>query len=74
MGGDLGEGQMDKEARVAYIISQAASAMITAMGMQAENEQRKHLDQSMAYQEDAFLKVIRDHGIGCNDVVAYLRD
>lgn len=60
---------MNREQRIAYIISQSAAALITAMAMQAENDQRKHLGQSMAYQEDAFLNVIDQHGIGTNSVL-----
>jgi hypothetical protein len=62
------------EDRGAFLISQSVCALITAMGMQAENEQRKHLGQSMAYQEDSFLKVILDHQIGYNDAIMILRE
>lgn len=65
---------MEENSRVAYIISQSVAAMITAMGMQAENKQREHLGQSVAYQEDSFQKVIIEHGIRTNDVISYLRE
>ena len=65
---------MEKEERVAYIISQSVCAMVTAMGMQAENEQRKVLDQSMAYGDEAFEKVLDDFGVHHNNVIEYLRD
>ena len=57
-----------------FVISQSACAMITALGMQAENKQREVLGQSMAYTEQDFLGVIDGHGIGQNAVLLYLRD
>jgi hypothetical protein len=60
--------------QAAYVNSLVVCAMITAMGMQAENMQRKHLGQSMAYQCNAFVDLIREFGIGCNDVIKLLRD
>lgn len=60
--------------RGAYIISQSVCALIVAMGMQAENDQRKHHGESMAYTGEAFEKVILEHGIGCNDAISFLRE
>jgi len=64
---------MEENARAAYIISQSAVAIIRALGMQAENKQREHLGKSMAYQEDAFLKIIDEGGIGANSSLFFLR-
>lgn len=62
------------EDRGAYLISQSVCALITAMGMQAENDQRKHRGESMAYMEEAFQKVILDYSIGSNDAILTLRE
>lgn len=40
-----------------------ACAMITAMGMQAENMQRETLGQSMAYDYSAFANLIEEYGL-----------
>jgi len=53
--------------QVAFLISQSVCALITAMGMQAENKQREVLGQSMAYTEENFQEVIQEHGISWND-------
>ncbi|MCH8329742.1 MAG: hypothetical protein IIB81_05135 [Nanoarchaeota archaeon] len=45
-------------------------------GMVAENNQRKHLGQSMAYCEDAFQKAINNSGIHQNEnvIIELFRD
>ena len=43
-------------------------ARIEMEGMIAENQQRFHSGFSPAYVEEDFLKIIKDHGIGYNDV------
>lgn len=45
------------------VIRRAICAMISALGMQAENQQREALGQSMAYVEDDFINLITEHGI-----------
>jgi len=57
----------------AFLISQSVAAMITAMGMQAENKQREALGESMAYTEKQFCEVIDEHGIGFNTAWTILR-
>ena len=57
---------MNETSRAAFLQSQVACAMIEAMGMQAENEQRKAVGHSMAYTEDAFVQLIDRYGIGHN--------
>ena len=59
---------MTEEQKAAYIIAMSTCAMIKAMGYQAENEQRKHLGQAMAYTEDAFGALIEEWGIHHNAV------
>jgi len=50
-----------------------ARALILAMGMQAENLQREHRGESMAYVEIDFKRLIDQEGIGANGVVLFLR-
>jgi hypothetical protein len=56
----------------AYLNSQVACAMIEAMGMQAENEQRKANGLSMAYVEKDFIALIDRYGLGTNSVISLL--
>ena len=62
---------MDK---VTFLNSQIACAMIEAMGMQAENEQRKMFGNSLAYVEDDFQRLIGKYGLGQNSVITYLQE
>jgi len=55
--------------QLAFFNSQVTCAMITAMGMQAENEQRKIEGKSIAYDAEAFQQVILDHNIAYNQAV-----
>jgi hypothetical protein len=57
------------ETKVCYVNSQVACAFIEAMGMQAENKQRKILGQSMAYNDDSFFNLIEKYGINHNAVI-----
>lgn len=50
----------------AYVNSEAAAALIRAMGMQAENQHRLSVGQSIAYGEDAFEKLLLDFQVGHN--------
>lgn len=63
---------MNTEQRIAYQNAQTTAAMIEAMGMQAENQQRAALGHSMAYTENAFVNLINQYGLGCNSVQAFL--
>lgn len=63
---------MNEEQKAAFLNSQVACAMIEAMGMQAENEQRKACGLSMAYTEDSFVSLIDKHGIGHNAALSTL--
>ncbi len=63
---------MTDEQNIVYIQSQIACATIRALGMQAENEQRKVLDQSMAYTDEDFYSLIEEYGIHHNAVIGQL--
>ena len=60
---------MTPEQSAAFINSQTACAMITAMGMHAENKQREVLGHSMAYVNNDFIGLINKSGIGHNDIM-----
>lgn len=49
---------MNKEQRAAYINAQATAALIEAMGMVAENQQRAYRGEAMAYVASHFEVVI----------------
>lgn len=65
---------MNENQKAAFVQSQVACAMIEAMGMQAENEQRKITGNSMAFDQIAFLDLIDRYKIGHNDVLNYLHN
>ena len=54
----------------AYAITMAINTMVTAMGMHAENQQRIHRGESLAYMEEAFQKIINDNGCHHNGVLS----
>lgn len=62
---------MTNEQKAAYVNSQTACAMIEAMGMQAENQQRERQGYSMAYGDKAFFDLIEKYGIHHNAVHQY---
>ena len=64
---------MTNEQKAAYIQSQAACALIEAMGMQALNMQRERQGYSMAYDDEAFFKLIEKYGIHHNAVLGSLQ-
>lgn len=64
---------MDQNERAAFIQSQAACAVVKALGMMADNQHRLSLGHTIAYDGDAFRELIDEHGIGHNAVVDYLR-
>lgn len=65
---------MTPEQRAAIVNAAIARAMIRALGAWAENMQRAHCGQSMAYTDDAISAIIDEEGIGHNAVIAALRD
>ena len=65
---------MNENQRAAYIISQSICAMAELMAMQAENAQREHSGESMAYRETDFVEVIDRYGLSHNSVLLYLHN
>jgi cytochrome c-type biogenesis protein CcmH len=67
------EKPMTQEQKAAYVIAMAACAMAEIAGMQAENQNRAHRGESVAYTEDAFRAVIESNGIHHNAVIGMFR-
>lgn len=63
---------MTPEEKAAIVNASVARAMIRALGMQAENDNRKYRGEPMAYGEGDILSVIDLEGIGHNAVMEYL--
>lgn len=65
---------METTERAAFLIAQAACAQAEIAGMTAENQQREHRGESMAYVHSDYLAVIDKYGIGHNAAILWLRD
>ncbi len=61
---------MKDELKAAVINARVATAMIRAMGMQAENQHRMNCGSSIAYGEEAFVAVVEEEGIHQNAIGA----
>jgi len=59
--------------QIAMLNARVARALIRAMGYQAENLQREHRGESMAYMEQDFSDLIDLEAIGYNDVIALVK-
>jgi hypothetical protein len=57
----------------ALLNAAVARAAIRAMGMQAENMIRHKRGETMAYSEEAFLKILEDECIGTNSAIMMTR-
>jgi hypothetical protein len=53
-----------------YGIMQSVRALVTAMGMQAENQFRVQCGRQIAYGEEAFQKVLDDEQMNHNSVIS----
>ena len=60
---------MTREQQIVYIQGQIVCAQAEILGMQAENMQRQHQCESMAYVRDDFQKIIDQYGIHHNAVI-----
>ena len=65
---------MTPEQRAAYVMAQAACANAEVAGMTAENMQREHRGESMAYVFDDFFAITEKYPIHHNAVVEWMRD
>ena len=64
---------MSEEQQAAYIMAQAAGALIEALGMMSENLQRLHSRNSITYTEGVFNELIDRYGISHNSVLTFFR-
>ncbi len=64
---------MTPEQQAAFVISQSVCAMIEAMGMQAENQQRANCGYSIAYDEVAFDALIKKYAILSEEIENAIR-
>lgn len=65
---------MTEEQKVAYIIAQSVCAFIETQAMIAENQNREHRGESLAYTEDAFNALLEKYPIGHNAVMKIIND
>jgi hypothetical protein len=59
---------MTDEIKAARVFACCTTALIRAMGMQAENQMRQHQGYAMAYDEAAFNRIILEEGTDWNAV------
>lgn len=64
--------EADKIVRAADVNARVARAMIAALGMHADNMQRQHLGNDVAYDAGAFIGLIHEQGIDPNQITSYL--
>jgi len=62
---------MTDEQKAAYINAQCVAANAGIQGMIAENQQRIHRGESLAYTEDAFNLIPREYGLSHNQVCEF---
>ena len=65
---------MTPEQKAAFVNAQAACALAEIAAMQAANQHRLSLGQSIAYDEDAFIAVQNNYLIGHNAVIEFMLD
>lgn len=63
---------MGDEQNVAYIIGMAAGALIEAMGMMSENQQRIAAGQALAYKDIDFNALMEERGLHHNALIGQL--
>ncbi len=62
---------MTSEQKAAYINAKAASMIVEMNGMVAENLQRFHRNESLAYDQNAFTDLIDKYKLDENSLVEY---
>ena len=65
---------MTPEQQAAYVIAMAACVTAEAAAMQAENQQRSHRGEAVAYTGQAFTDLINQYGIHHNAVLTMFRN
>ena len=64
---------MDDNAKVTLLISQSVCAMIEAMGMVADNQQRLHRGEPLAWDKESFDRLPLTYGIHWNAAIGMMR-
>lgn len=62
---------MTSEQKAAYIYAKTVSMYAEIQGMVAENQQRIHRNESIAYDLDAFMLLRDKYGLDENSLVVY---
>ncbi len=57
----------------AYVFAASVRVLAYVEGMKAENMQRQHRGEGMAYTDADFGKVIEEEGLGCNTILEMFR-
>ena len=65
---------MTPEEKAAVINARVATALVRAMGMQAQNLMKQQMGDVIPYREAAFIKVIEEEGICWNSIHGVLYD
>lgn len=65
---------MTPDQAAAYVMSQTVLLSARIAGMMAENMQRQHRNESMAYTEGHFAAATQEYCVGHNDVLALYQD
>lgn len=61
---------MTDNQKAAYVMGESVAALIEALGMMSENLQRMQRGESLAYNDEAFTKLLNEHCICHNSTLA----
>lgn len=64
---------MTDEQKAAFVIAQATELNARILGMVAENMQRKHLHQAMAFVQEDFEAVLREYALTHNSLITFFQ-
>lgn len=65
---------MTPEQLAVYVMASAARALLRMEAMKAANHERIDKGYALAYDEEAFFRVIDEECISSNAIIAYFRD
>lgn len=65
---------MTSEQKAVYVYAQTTAALITAMGMLAENTERERNGQAPAYPVESFFDLPQEYGLDHNSLYSYLKE
>ena len=61
---------MTDEQKAAYVFAQGVAALAEIAGMTAENMQREHIGEAMAFTHGDYLAVIEKYGVHNNAIIS----